>query len=157
MLVEDRQIDRIDRKILDILRGDGRMSITELASRIGLSKTPCQTRVQRLIKDGVIQGFRAVVSPDVLGRAHIAFVEVTLSDTREKALGSFNDAVRKVAEIEECHMIAGSFDYLMKIRSKDIADYRRILGEVITALPYVANTSTHVVMEPVKDQADIAP
>ncbi|GHA55845.1 AsnC family transcriptional regulator [Amylibacter ulvae] len=147
----------MDRKILDILQSDGRISVTALASRVGLSKTPCQTRVQKLIKDGIIQGFRAVVSPKFLGRAHIAFVEVTLSDTREKALGSFNDAVRSVAEIEECHMIAGSFDYLLKIRSRDIADYRAILGEVITALPYVANTSTHVVMEPVKDQADIAP
>ncbi|MCL4127678.1 UNVERIFIED_CONTAM: hypothetical protein GTU68_026915 [Idotea baltica] len=155
--MSNRQIDRIDQKILDILQGNGRVSITELSSRVGLSKTPCQTRVQKLIKDGVIQGFRAVVSPHVLGRAHIAFVEVTLSDTREKALNAFNIAVRDVPEIEECHMIAGSFDFLMKIRSRDISDYRRILGEVITALPHVSNTSTHVVMEPVKDQADIAP
>jgi Lrp/AsnC family leucine-responsive transcriptional regulator len=152
---DDRQIDNIDRKILDTLAVEGRITVTELANRVGLSKTPCQTRLQNLQKSGIIQGFRAIIAPEVLNRGHIAFVEVKLSDTREKALGAFNAAIRAVPEIEECHMIAGSFDYLLKVRSKDIQDYRRILGEIISTLPHVAHSSTHVVMEPVKDLYDL--
>lgn len=151
----DRQIDKIDRKILDMLAIEGRITVTELASRVGLSKTPCQTRLQNLQRAGIIQGFRAIIAPEILNRGHIAFVEVKLSDTREKALQSFNTAVRTAPEIEECHMIAGSFDYLLKVRSKDIQGYRRILGEIISTLPHVAHSSTHVVMEPVKDLYDL--
>lgn len=153
--MKHRSIDRIDRKILDILAVDGRLSVSELADRVGLSKTPCRNRLQRLVKDRVIQAFRAIISPVFLERNHVAFVEVILSDTREKALNAFNQRAREVPEIEECHMIAGNFDYLLKVRSKDIHDYRFVLSEVITALPHVTKTSTHVAMEAVKDQADI--
>lgn len=149
----DSQLDQFDRKIVNLLLTDGRMPVTEIAQRIGLSKTPCQMRVNRLRKDGVIRGFRAVVDPVKLGREHVAFVEVRLTDTTESALKAFNAAALKVPEIEQAHMIAGAFDYLLKVRSKDIRDYRRVLGEVITALPHVGHTSTHVSMEAVKDQA----
>lgn len=98
-------------------------------------------------------GFRAVLNPHKLGREHVAFTEVTLSDTREAALKAFNAAVQKVPEIEQCHMIAGSCDYLLKIRTADILAYRKILGETITTLPHVSNTSTSVSMEAVKDFA----
>lgn len=144
-------LDRIDRKIIDILSGDGRITVTELGSRVGLSKSPCQARVRRLEQDGYILGYRATVDPVRLGLGHVAFVEVRLTDTREVALRAFNAAVNAVPEIEECHMIAGSFDYLLKVRTSDIADYRRVLGERISALPHVSHTSTHVVMEAVKD------
>ena len=129
------------------------MPVTEIAQKIGLSKTPCQMRVNRLRTEGVIRGFRAVVDPGKLGREHVAFVEVRLTDTTEGALQAFNAAALKVPEIEQAHMIAGAFDYLLKVRSKDIRDYRRVLGEVISALPHVGHTSTHVSMEAVKDQA----
>ena len=151
----NRSLDQADRRIVELLLTDGRLSVTELAARVGLSKTPCQTRLKRLIDDGVIHGFCAVVSPDVLERAHVAFVEVVMSDTRERALEGFNKTIRGIPEIEECHMIAGSFDYLLKVRSRDIQDYRRILGEVISELPHVSKTSTHVAMERVKDQTDL--
>jgi Lrp/AsnC family leucine-responsive transcriptional regulator len=82
---------------------------------------------------------------------HVAFAEVKLSDTRENALGEFNAAVRKIKEVEECHMIAGSFDYLLKVRTADIKKYRQVLGERISSLPHVASTSTFVVMQSVKD------
>ncbi|WP_069301366.1 Lrp/AsnC family transcriptional regulator [Neptunicoccus sediminis] len=147
----DGQIDGFDRKILAALHRDGRMAITELAALVGLSKTPCQLRVKRLRETGYIRGFRAVLDLDKLGLDHIAFVEVTLSDTREAALQAFNAAVGAVTEIEECHMIAGAFDYLLKVRTRDIKSYRAILGEVISNLPHVANSSTHVSMESVKD------
>lgn len=144
-------IDKFDAAIIQALAGDGRMTMTELARQIGLSKTPTQARVKRLEDSGVIAGYRAVLNPIRLGLAHVAFVEVRLSDTREAALQAFNRAVRGVPEIEECHMMASAFDYLLKVRTGDIGDYRRILGERISALPHVASTSTYVAMEAVKE------
>jgi Lrp/AsnC family leucine-responsive transcriptional regulator len=146
-----REIDQFDQRILDALVADGRMSVTDLAKRVGLSNTPCQVRLKRLIEDGYILGFRAIIDVNKLGRNHVAFTEVKLSDTRENALNAFNVAVRKLQEVEECHMIAGAFDYLLKIRTSDIANYRLVLGEKISSLPFVANTSTFVAMEAIKE------
>ncbi|MFM6931681.1 MAG: Lrp/AsnC family transcriptional regulator [Novosphingobium sp.] len=151
--MEDRQLDQFDRRIIDILSRDGRMPVTELAERVGLSKTPCQTRLKRLLDDGVIKGFRAVVNMARLGLDHVAFTEVKLSDTREQALADFNRGVMAIPEIEEAHMIAGNFDYLLKVRTADIRRFRIVLGEKISTLPHVSNTSTFVVMEPVKEQS----
>lgn len=147
------QIDNFDRAILDVLSSEGRLPVTDLAKRVGLSKTPCQVRLKRLQAEGYIIGFRAVLDPQRLGRSNVAFVEVKLSDTTEKALAAFNEAVRQIPEIEMCHMIAGAFDYLLKIRTTDMTDYRHVLGEKISSLPHVANTSTHVSMQAVKDDA----
>ncbi|MFO1175731.1 MAG: Lrp/AsnC ligand binding domain-containing protein [Paracoccaceae bacterium] len=144
-------LDRFDQSIIRELAGDGRMAVTELARRIGLTKTPTQARVKRLEDLGVIAGYRAVLNPIRMGLAHVAFVEVRLSDTREAALQAFNRAVHAVPEIEECHMMASSFDYLLKVRTGDIAAYRRVLGERISTLPHVASTSTFVAMEAVKE------
>lgn len=154
---KDSQLDRIDRKMLDELTRDGRIPVTELARRVGLSKTPCQLRLRRLQAEGYITGFRAVLDPAKLGREHVAFAEVRLSDTTERSLRAFNAAARAVPEIEECHMIAGSFDYLLKVRTRDMKDYRHVLGEVISALPHVAATSSYVSMEAVKDGAATLP
>jgi Lrp/AsnC family leucine-responsive transcriptional regulator len=145
------EMDGFDRKIIDALVRDGRMTVTDLAAQVGLSKTPCQVRLKRLVESGVIAGFRAIVDPRGLGMDHVAFTEVKLSDTREKALGEFNAAVRRIPEIEECHMIASSFDYLLKVRTADIRRYRIVLGEKISSLPHVASTSTYVAMETVLD------
>lgn len=144
-------LDRVDHAILRELASDGRVSIIELAGRVGLTKTPVQARVRRLEEAGIITGYRAVVNRVRMGLAHVAFVEVRLSDTREAALQAFNRAVQVIPEIEECHMMASSFDYLLKVRTGDIADYRRVLGERISALPHVAATSTFVAMEAVKE------
>ena len=146
------QLDRIDRNILAALSRDGRLSASELAAKVGLSKTPVQARVRRLEKDGFIRGYSAVIDRERMGEAHIAFVQVKLTDTRSLALSDFNRAVQAVPEIEQCHMMAASFDYLLKVRTRDIAAYRRILGERISALPHVAQTSTFVAMETVKDR-----
>ncbi|WP_414690967.1 Lrp/AsnC family transcriptional regulator [Novosphingobium sp.] len=144
-------LDDLDRKIITVLREDGRITVTDLARRVGMSKTPCQIRMRRLIGSGVIRGFRAVIDPAGLGLDHVAFAEVKLSDTREQALDEFNRAVRRIAEVEECHMIASSFDYLLKVRTADIRRYRAVLGEKISSLPHVAGTSTFVAMETVKE------
>ena len=148
---ETVDLDDFDRKIIAVLRDDGRVTVTDLAQRIGLSKTPCQVRLRRLIDAGVIRGFTALIDPAKLGLDHVAFAEVKLSDTREAALKEFNAAVQRIPEVEECHMIASSFDYLLKVRTADIRRYRMVLGEKISSLPHVASTSTFVAMETVKD------
>ena len=144
-------LDRFDHAILRILSSEGRISAVELARRIGLSKSPTQARMKRLEELGVITGYRAGLDPIKMGQAHVAFVEVKLSDTREAALQAFNKAVLTVPEVEQCHMIASRFDYLLKVRTADIQDYRRVLAEHISALPHVTSTSTYVAMESVKE------
>ncbi len=151
MQSEQVALDRFDRAILEVLAADGRVSITDLAQQIGLSKSPTQARLRRLEKEGVITGYRALLDPVRLGLDHVAFVEVKLTDTREAALRAFNKAVAQVPEIEQAHMIASHFDYLLKVRTRDMAAYRAVLGEKISALPHVASTSTYVAMEAVKD------
>ena len=143
--------DRTDLRILAALRADGRLSMAALAERVGLSKSPVTARVRRLEQAGYILGYRAVLDPAKLGEAQVAFVQVTLSDTTSEALESFNAAVRNTHEIEACHMIAGGFDYLLKIRTKDVGAYRRALGETISRLPHVSQTSTFMAMEVVKE------
>lgn len=145
------QLDRFDKKIIDVLATNGRLPVTELAQQVGLSKSPCQVRLKRLKDRGFIQGFRAVLNPRMLGREHVAFVEVKLRDTREQSLEAFNQAALDVPEIEQIHLIAGPFDYLLKVRTEDITSYRRVLGEAISALPHVTSTSTYVAMQSVKD------
>jgi Lrp/AsnC family transcriptional regulator, leucine-responsive regulatory protein len=144
-------LDRFDQAILAALSTEGRLSATELARRIGLSKSPTQARMKRLEEAGIITGYGARLDRVRIGQAHVAFVEVRLSDTREAALQAFNRAVLAVPEVEECHMIASRFDYLLKVRTADILAYRRVLAERISSLPHVASTSTYVAMEAVKE------
>jgi len=144
-------LDGFDRAILSVLAEEGRISITDLARRIGLSKSPTQARLRRMEQDGVIIGYRALLDPIRLGLDHVAFVEVRLTDTRETALDAFNKAIAKVPEIEQAHLIAGNFDYLLKVRTRNMTQYRKFLGETISTLPYVANTSTYVAMQAVKE------
>ncbi len=148
-------LDRFDQAILAALAGDGRMSVADLARRIGLSKSPTQTRMRRLEADGVITGYRALIDPIRMGLDHVAFVEVRLHDTREAALAAFNTAVAGIAEIEQAHMIAGNFDYLLKIRTHSMTSYRIVLAEKISTLPHLAGTSTYVAMQAVKEDGPL--
>ena len=150
------ELDGFDRKILDVIAVEGRISVTDLSKRIGLSKSPTQARLRRLEENGVVRGYRALFDPILLGRDHVAFVEVKLSDTREKALAAFNAAVLQIPEIEQCHLIAGAFDYLLKVRTSGMASYRLVLAERLSTLPHVSNTSTYVAMQAVKEDV-IAP
>lgn len=145
-------LDATDMKILNALVADARIPITELARKVGLSKTPVAARIKQMEEMGLITGYRAILSPLKMGMTHVTYLEVRLSDTREKALSQFNAAVKLIPEVEECYMIAGGFDYLLKVRSHDMADYRRIMGEKISALPHVHATSSYVAMEAVVEQ-----
>lgn len=150
------ELDATDRKILDALQQNARLPVTELARKVGLSKTPVAARIKAMEDAGLITGYRAILSPIKLGLSHVTYVEIRLSDTRESALKQFNAGVRQIAEVEECYMIAGGFDYLLKVRSRDMADYRRIMGEKISALPYIHATSSYVAMEAVVEQAAVS-
>ena len=145
------EIDRFDQAILRLLAADGRLSVAELARQVGLSKSPVQARLKRLEGAGIITGYHARLDPIRMGLPHVAFVEVRLADTREAALQAFNRAVQGLAEVEQCHMIAGGFDYLLKVRTVDIQAYRTFMGERLSSLPHVLSTSTYVAMEAVKD------
>ena len=150
------ELDQTNRKILAELVANARIPISELARKVGLSKTPVAARIRAMEEMGLITGYRAMLSPIQLGLIHVTYVEVRLSDTRQRALEQFNAAVRDIPEVEECYMIAGGFDYLLKVRSRDMADYRRIMAEKLSALPHVASTSSYVAMEAVIEQG-IAP
>tara|TARA_B100000900_G_scaffold401749_1_gene406773 strand:- start:1267 stop:1704 length:438 start_codon:yes stop_codon:yes gene_type:complete len=144
-------IDKIDEQIISILAKNGRITLSDLAKKVNLSISPCQARLKKLENKKYILGYHARVNYEQLQRAHVAFVQVVLSDTRANALENFNREVSKLESIEQCHMIAGSFDYLLKVRSKNISQYRSILAEKISSLPNVSSTSTFVSMETVKD------
>lgn len=150
-----RDLDRFDHAILAELAADGRMSVADLARRIGLSKSPTQARLKRLESEGFIAGYRALIDPIRMGLDHVAFVEVRLDNTREQALAAFNAAVARIGEIEQVHLIAGNFDYLMKIRTRSMSEYRRVLAEKISTLPHVASTSTYMAMQAVKEGAPL--
>lgn len=144
-------LDNIDRAILRELQANAKATLSDIAERVGLSKTPCQQRIKRMEKAGIITGYTARVNRRILGENHITFVQVKLSDTKTRALKSFNDAVLAIPEIEECHMMAANYDYLLKVRTGDMGSFRAILGEKISNLPHVLQTSTFVAMENVKE------
>lgn len=142
-------MDVIDQKLLALLAKDSKTTLTKLSEKVGLSVSPLQARIKRLERDGYILGYAARLDHAKLYKEHIAFVQVSLSDTRASALDAFNRAVCKLEAVEQCHMIAGNFDYLLKVRTRDITSYRTELAERISALPHVASTSTFVAMEAV--------
>src|ERR1700754_3098997 len=148
-------IDKIDRKILDIIQADGRMAHVELAERIGLSPPSIGERLKRLQRDGFIEGYGARLNPHRLGLGLLVFVEVLLDKTTPDVFERFARAVQNAPEVLECHMVAGGFDYLVKARLADMTAYRRFLGERLLALPGVKEKRTYAVMEEVKRGAPL--
>lgn len=144
-------LDSTDLALLDTLQNNGRMSLVDLAKRINLSPTPCTLRMRKLEQEGVIEGYYAKLNPASLGQSLMVFVTVSLRATDEATLKAFNAAVKPVTQILECHMVGGGFDYLLKIRVRDMYEYRDILGGVIGALPMVEGTHSYFVMEEVKE------
>ena len=146
-------LDPINRRILAELVANARIPVSELARKVGLSKTPVAQRIRQMEEMGLITGYRAILSPLSLGLTHVTYMQVRLTDTRQKALDQFNEGVRAISEVEECYMIAGGFDYLLKVRSRDMTHFRRIMAERISALPHVMSTSSFVAMEAVVEQS----
>ncbi len=151
MLVKTpKELDRIDRNILHELQHNGRLSNVELSRRVGLSPTPCLDRVKRLESQGFITGYSAKVAPEKLGAAMLVFVEITLVKTSVDIFEEFAAAVKKLDDIQECHLVSGNFDYLLKTRVADMSSYRELLGDILLRLPGVSESRTYVVMEEVK-------
>lgn len=146
-----RDLDRIDRRILDVLQENGRISMTDLAQQVGLSATPCTERVRRLERDGVITGYHARVSPQALGKKLLVFVEIKLSSRSEEVFERVRRELIHIPEVMECHLVSGDFDYLIKARIGEMSEYRRLLGDLLTQLPPAAESRSYVVMEELKE------
>ena len=155
MSASDPVLDRTDRRILALLQQDGRISNVKLAEAVHLSPTATLERVRRLTEQGYILGYRARLDPHKLGAGMLVFVEIILDRTTENILEDFRKAVRDQPEIMECHLVAGGFDYLLKLRVADMEDYRRVAGRVLWRLPGVRETRTYAVMEEVKNSPDL--
>ncbi|WP_323071861.1 winged helix-turn-helix transcriptional regulator [Mycetohabitans endofungorum] len=150
-----RALDKLDRKILNLLQADGRMAMKDLAERIGLSITPCIERVRRMERDGVITGYYARVDPAKLGAGLLVFVEITLDHKSGNMFGQFRREVERIAQVLECHLISGEFDYLIKARIGEMSDYRKLLGDILLQLPGAVQSKSYVVMEEVKETLTI--
>jgi Lrp/AsnC family transcriptional regulator, leucine-responsive regulatory protein len=146
----DRPLDRVDRKLLLRLQQDGRMPVSQLAREVNLTVTPTLERVRRLEASGLIEGYFARLNAGKLGLGLLAYVEVSLDRTTPEAFEHFKEVVRAHDEIMECHMVAGGFDYLLKVRVKDMETYRNLLGDTIASVRGVQQTHTYFVMEEVK-------
>ncbi|PZR10088.1 MAG: ArsR family transcriptional regulator [Azospirillum brasilense] len=149
-------MDEIDKRLLRLLQRDGRMTNVELARQAHLSPPATHERIRRLQQDGVIEGYSVRLNAGKLQRALLIFVEVTLDRTSARVFEDFGAAVRRTPEIMECHMVAGGFDYLIKVRVRDMAAYRHFLGTVLVGLPGIRQTHTYTVMEEVKSTTEFA-
>ena len=145
----DRKLDRIDLAILGELQANGRISNVELSKRVNLSPSPCLERVRRLEAEGYIEGYYCRLNATLLNQAMAAFIQVTLDRTTADIFDRFKDQLINIPEVAECHMVAGGFDYLVKLRVKNMKAYRDVLGRLV-ALPGVAQTHTYMVIEEVK-------
>ena len=145
------KLDRIDRAILEELQRDGRLPITELAQRGGLSTSPCSERVRRLEREKVILGYHARVDPEALGRGLLVFVELTLSSKSSQTFEAVRQALLLEPRVIECHLISGSFDYLVKARLSAMREYRDLLGQILRQIPVPAQSNSYVVMEEIKE------
>lgn len=152
-MIED--LDNYDRRILRAMQENGRASISELSSEVGLSKTPCLTRLRRLEEKGYIRRYKAVLDAAQIRQDYVTFVQVKLTATTRLHLDTFSDAVQNIPQIQSCHMMSGGYDFLLKIRTRNMKSYRELLGDVLSELPGIAQTSTFPVMETVKDSDDL--
>lgn len=150
-----KALDRTDRRILECLQADGRISNVQLARKVNLTPTPCIERVKRLERRGYIRGYTAILDPDLVDASLLVFVEIDLSHTSPDAFKRFSAEARRLPEIMDCHLVSGNFDYLIKARVRDMKAYRKLLGEKILSLPGVNGSRSYVVMEEVKETSNL--
>ncbi|MBX2853607.1 MAG: Lrp/AsnC ligand binding domain-containing protein [Rhodobacteraceae bacterium] len=146
-------LDRIDRRILQLLQREGRLTNADLAQRVNVSAATCHRRTQRLFDEGYMRGVRAEVAPERVGLGALVMVGVVLDRSTPESFGAFEAAITKLPFILDCHLVAGDFDYFLKIRVRDIADFNRLHGDQLIALPGVRQTRTFFVMKEVIDNA----
>ena len=149
-----KSLDRIDMTILKTLQADGRITNVELAQKINLSASPCLDRVKRLEAEGYIKRYGAFLNAGKLDFGMTAFIQVTLDRTTADVFKLFKAEVVKIKEVVECHLVAGGYDYLLKIRFSNIENYRLIL-EKVAGLPAISQTHTYMVTEHIKEDAGV--
>lgn len=150
------KLDRTDVKILRALQEDGRISNADLAKKVNASPATCHRRTQRLFEEGFISGVRAQIDPHRVGRGSLAIVGVVLDRSTPESFAAFEAAVRQLTVVLDCHLVAGDFDYFLKIRVQDMAGFNRMHSETLIALPGVRQTRTFFVMKEVVDNAPLA-
>ena len=148
-------LSKTDRKILSLLQKDGRMSVAEIGRRVGLTASPCADRIKRLESQGVITGYYARLSPTKLDAGLVVFVQVTLQRTAGDAFKTFTDTIELIPEVEECHLVSGEFDFLVKARVKDMTHYKDLLAGSLLQLPNVQESKSYPVMESVVQRSGI--
>lgn len=148
---QKNSLNRIDRHILRELQKDGRITYAELARRVGLTTTPCMERVKRLEREGIIHGYTALIDPRTLDAGLVVFVQIRLNRTAPEAFEEFREAVVQLEEVQECYLVAGNFDYLIKARVANMDAYRLLLGETLLKLPGVQESTSYPVMEQLKE------
>lgn len=131
-------LDAIDRRIIQLLRSDGRMSNAQLANAVGLSASACLRRLRLLEDSGVIRGYTAIVDDPAKDEFTVVIVQITLERQSEEFLKKFESAVRKCPEVCECYLMTGRSDYLLRVEARNAADYERLHTEVLSRLPGVA-------------------
>ena len=150
-----KSLDKTDRRILECLQADGRISNVQLARKVNLTPTPCIERVKRLEKQGYLRGYTAILNPELVNAGLLVFVEIDLSHNSPDAFRRFREEARRLPEIMDCHLVSGNFDYLIKARVSDMKAYRELLGEKILSLPDVKGSRSYVVMEEVKETLNL--
>ena len=145
-----RVLDRIDFKILRLLQDNARLTNADLARSVNLSPTPCLERVRRLEADGYILDYVTMLNPHKLGAGVISFVQVLLDRTSPGVFERFKKQVALCPEVMECHMVAGGFDYLLKVRTSSMIEYREFLGQTLSRMSDIKQTHSYMVMEEVK-------
>ncbi|MFL0796335.1 MAG: Lrp/AsnC ligand binding domain-containing protein [Cellvibrionaceae bacterium] len=149
-------LDKTDRKILRELQKDGRISFSELARRVSLSNSPCFERVKGMEREGVIQGYTTLLDPAYLDANLLVFVQIRLTRTSQDIFEKFKQAAIELEEVQECYLVSGNFDYLIKARVANMLAYREFLGETLLTLPGVQESTSYVVMEEVKETLNIS-
>lgn len=150
-----KTIDKTDRKILTLLQQNARISMTELAEKVGLSTTPVTERVKRLEREGIISGYHARLNPQALGQNLMVFVEIKLRSKSGNIFEDFRREVSMIPQILECHLVSGEYDYLIKVRLPNMSAYRDMLGNILLQLPAAAESRSYVVMEEVKEGSQL--
>lgn len=151
----NKQLNKIDSNILRELQRDGRISYAELARRVGLTTTPCMERVKRMEREGIIKGYTALLDAEALEAGLVVFVQIRLARTAQDIFEEFKQAAVALNEVQECYLVSGNFDYLIKARVADMGAYRELLGETLLTLPGVQESTSYVVMEQVKETLNI--
>jgi len=148
-------LDSYDLNILNALQQDGRMSFTDLGKKVGLTTTPCIDRVRKLEREGYIHGYSARLSARNLGKGLVVFVQITLDRTNKRTFEDFRRSIQKIPSVQECYLVTGGFDFLVKARIKDMSAYRGLLEDELLNLPGVKGSTSIAVMEVIKESLEI--